>query len=52
MTELSSEVKAVLLANPEGYLTDEDNTEFAEWVERNRLRKARISMETGIAHVG
>ena len=53
--ECPEEVKK-LLANlptdPEEFLTDEDRAAFAEWAERNRLRKAQISMETGIDRVG
>jgi hypothetical protein len=38
--------------SPQEFLSDEDQAEYAEWAEQNRLRKARISMETGISHVG
>ena len=36
--------------NPEDLLTDEDRAEWAEWAERNRLRRSRISMETGVPY--
>jgi len=38
--------------SPEDFLSEADQAEWAEWAEKNRLRKARISMETGIGHVG
>ena len=41
-----------LPSNPEEFLSEADQAEWAEWAEKNRLRKARISMETGIGHVG
>jgi len=41
-----------LPADPWDLVSDEDKAAWAEWAEKNRLRKARLSMETGIAHVG
>jgi hypothetical protein len=41
-----------LPADPRDYLTDEDKAAFAEWAEKNRLRKAQIAMETGVDRVG
>lgn len=42
--ELPPEVKELLDALPT------DPTQFAEWNERNRLRKTRIAMETGVPY--
>jgi hypothetical protein len=44
--------KSTLPKSPEEFLTAEDRAAFDEWAERNRLRKERIRMETGIGHVG
>lgn len=48
----SAIIAAQLPDNPDALLTEEQRAYFAEWAERNRLRKARISRETGIDRVG
>jgi hypothetical protein len=51
-SELPKEVRdrltASLPSDPRDLLTDEDKAFLADQAERNRLRKAQISMETGI----
>jgi hypothetical protein len=45
-------IEATLPSDPRDLLTEEDRVQFGKWAEQNRLRKAQISMETGIDHVG
>ena len=48
MTDDMKRIIASLPTDPTEFLTDEDQAAWDAWVERNRRRKARISMTTGI----